>query len=373
MLTIFKEIKQNFGFGCMRLPMSKEEVDLFEFQKMVDCFMSSGFNYFDTARVYTEGKSELALRECLTKKYSRESFVFTDKLSSPLFNRGEDLEPLFNKQLESTGLDYFDFYLIHAVGKRNYQKYLDTGCFDFVIRKKKEGKIKHIGMSFHDEPEFLDEILSTHKEIEVVQIQFNYLDQDNPNVQSRACYEVCVKHNKPIIVMEPVKGGSLVNLTPKAQSVFDELNNGSNASYALRYVASFDQIFMILSGMSDMHQMMDNVSFMKDVKPLSENEFRAVNKVVDYLKDEKVIPCTSCRYCIDGCPKNINIPELFKCYNASSLYRDYQAFSRYNALTENGGKASDCIKCGGCENSCPQHLKIRDYLVKVSEQLERKQ
>ena len=247
MLRPYLNVKQNFGFGCMRLPMKGSEVDLEEFQKMVDYFMKNGFNYFDTARVYTEGKSELALRECLTKKYPRDSYVFANKLSSPLFSKEEDLEPLFNKQLESTGLTYFDFYLLHAVGKRNYSKYVSCKCFEFMKKLKEEGKIKHLCMSFHDTPEFLDEILTNHPEIEAVQIQFNYLDYDNPNVRSKECYEVCVKHNKPIIVMEPVKGGSLVNLSPKAQKIFSSLNGGSNASYALRYVSSFDNIFMILS------------------------------------------------------------------------------------------------------------------------------
>ena len=366
----FEELEKNFGFGFMRLPKIDDEIDYEQTKQMVDTFMANGFNYFDTAHNYIGGKSEIALRECLVKRYPREDFIIVDKLTPSYFKTQEEIRPLFQEQLDACGVEYFDFYLMHAQNATYFEKYKECKAYETAFELKKEGKIKHVGFSFHDTPEVLDQILTEYPEFEVVQIQLNYLDMDAPNVQSQACYDVCVKHNKPVIIMEPVKGGHLVNLTPEAQQVFDELQGGSNASYAIRYAAGFENVVMVLSGMSNMEQMEDNISFMKEFKPLSEEEQAAVEKVCNLIKVQNTIPCTACRYCVDGCPMKIAIPEIFADMNAKKVYNDWDAKDNYNKHTENGGKASSCIKCGKCEAACPQHLEIRNLLEKVAETFE---
>ncbi|MCH5171072.1 MAG: aldo/keto reductase, partial [Oscillospiraceae bacterium] len=239
-------------------------------------------------------------------------------------------------------------------------------AYEIAFELKAEGKIKHVGLSFHDKASVLDEILTEYPQIEVVQIQFNYVDYEDDSVESRKCYEVCRKHNKPIIVMEPVKGGSLIKLPEKAQAIFDTLGGGSNASYAIRFAAGFDGIMMVLSGMSNMEQMRDNLSFMTDFKPLNEKELEAVDKVCAIFKKQDIIPCTACRYCTDGCPKQIPIPEIFSDLNAKKQNKE----SDGAASTYGGGKASDCIKCGKCETACPQHLEIRSLLEQAAKELE---
>ena len=366
----FEEVKGNFGFGFMRLPMNGEEVDHELTCKMVDTFMENGFNYFDTAHNYIKGKSEIALRECLVKRYPREDFLIVDKLTPSYFQKEEDIRPLFQEQLDACGVDYFDFYLMHAQDEEYFEKYKKCRAYETAFELKKEGKIKHVGFSFHDTPEVLDKILTEYPEFEVVQIQLNYLDYESPLVQSRKCYEVCVKHNKPVIIMEPVKGGHLVNFTPEVQAIFDELQGGSNASYALRFAAGFDNVMMVLSGMSNMEQVEDNVSFMKEFKPLDEKEMEAVWNACDLIKKQNTIPCTACRYCVDGCPAKIDIPALFGDMNNKKVYRAWSAGADYKEHTKDKGKASDCIKCGKCEGICPQHLEIRKLLGEVAEAFE---
>lgn len=366
-----ENVKKNFGFGCMRLPLLEDEsVDKEQFSEMIDTFMENGFNYFDTAHGYLSGKSETAIRDCLASRYPRDSFILTDKLSEGFFQKEEDIIPFFESQLEACGVSYFDYYLMHAMNAEFYPKYTKCRAFEIAKELKEQGRIRHIGMSFHDSAEVLDMILSEHPEIEVVQLQFNYVDYDSPEIQSKLCYDVCVKHKKPVIVMEPVKGGVLVNLPPSAQRIIDALNGGSNASYAIRFCASFDQVFMVLSGMSDMAQMNDNMSYMRDFEPLSDKEFDAVEKIREIINSDEKIGCTACRYCVDGCPKNISIPDLFACYNERKKYTDKNRKKDYDAAVNGKGKASDCIKCGKCEYVCPQHLKIRDLLVEVAEWFE---
>ena len=369
-MSVFDNVKKNFGFGCMRLPMDGEKVDYAEFTRMVDHFMSEGFNYFDTARVYIGGQSETAIRDCVVRRYPRDSFILTDKLSGALFNSEKEIRPLFEKQLESCGVDYFDFYLLHAQNKSLFEKYKKCRAYETAFALKAEGKVKHVGLSFHDTAEVLDQILNEYPEVEVVQIQLNYIDFEDPAVQSRACYEVCRKHNKPVIVMEPVKGGNLVNLPEDAKKIIGELHGGSPASYAVRFAAGFDGIFMVLSGMSNMEQMLDNTSHMKDFKPLNKTERDAISRVCDVFHSIKLIPCTACRYCTDGCPKHIPIPDLFSCMNNYTLYHNWNVKYYYNARTERGSKASDCISCGKCEKACPQHLHIRELLRDVAKEFE---
>ncbi len=372
LVTNVENIKKNFGFGCMRLPMNGSEVDTEETCRMVDAFLEAGFHYFDTAHGYIQGKSELALKECLTSRYPRDRYILTDKLTDFYFKKEEDIRPFFESQLQACGVDYFDFYLMHAQNAENYKFFKSCHAYENAFALKKEGKIRHVGISFHDTAEVLDRILTEYPEVEVVQIQFNYLDYDDPAVQSRLCYEVCRKHNKPVLVMEPVKGGNLVNLPEKAKAVLDELHGGSPASYALRFAAGFPGMMMVLSGMSNMEQMQDNISFMKDFKPLNEEEMEAVKKVQQIFKEKDLIPCTACRYCTEGCPKHIAIPDLFAVMNAKMLHHDWNADYYYNQVhTSEGRKASDCIKCGKCEKACPQHLPIRELLVSVAKEFEK--
>ncbi|MCR4756361.1 MAG: aldo/keto reductase [Butyrivibrio sp.] len=371
----FSQIKTFFGFGCMRLPMIGSEVDIEQFKEMTDYFIENGFNYFDTAHGYIDGKSELAIKEALTKRYSRDKYLLTDKLTESFFNSEEDIRPFFQSQLDACGVEYFDFYLMHAQNAVNFEKFKKCNAYETAFKLKEEGKIKHVGLSFHDKAEVLDNILTTYPQIEIVQIQFNYVDYDDASVQSKKVYDVCRKHNKPIIVMEPVKGGSLVNLPDKAQQIFDELNADlSNASYAIRFAASQEGIRLVLSGMSDMAQMKDNVSYMKDFKPLSETEMGAVARVTAIFKGLDMIPCTACHYCVEEnhCPMSIKIPEIFACYNRKKIFNDWNQNMYYGRITSEGsGKASDCIQCGGCENVCPQHLEIRNLLETVAAEFEK--
>lgn len=368
-----EQIKKSFGFGCMRLPMKGGEVDTVEFSRMVDTFLENGFNYFDTAHGYLEGKSEAALKSCLTSRYPRDQYILTNKLTNFYFKEQEDIRPFFESQLKLCGVDYFDIYLMHAQGADNFAYFKKRRAYETALELMEEGKFRHFGISFHDRAEVLEQILTEYPQIEVVQIQFNYVDYDDPAVESRKCYEVCRKFGKPVIVMEPVKGGNLVNLPENAKAVLEELHGGSFASYAIRFAAGFEGIMMVLSGMSDMEQMQDNISYMKDFQPLSDKELAAVGRVQEIFSSMNLIPCTACRYCVEGCPKKISIPDLFAVMNSKQIYHDWNADYYYNAVHTGGGKgkASECMKCGKCEKACPQHLHIRELLVDVAKEFEK--
>ena len=360
------------GFGCMRLPMKDDKVDYEEFNKMIDYYIEHGFNYFDTAHGYIGGLSETAIRDCLAKRYKREDFILTDKLTINYFNSQEDIRPFFESQLELTGVDYFDYYLIHAIDKERYSKFQNCHAFEEALALKNEGKIKHLGISYHDTADFLETVLLDHPEIEIVQIQFNYVDYKSPSVQSEKVYNVCRKYNKDILIMEPVKGGGLANLPSEAKKVLDEINdkNLSYASYAVRFAASFPGVKKVLSGMSNLEQLKDNVSYMENFVPFNDIEYKSVEKVSEILTNMKGIPCTACRYCVDGCPMKIDIPGLFSCYNAKKQFNDWNSGYYYNIHTKDKGKASSCIKCKNCERICPQHLNITELLENVAKEFE---
>lgn len=366
-------IKKKLGFGCMRLPMNGEEVDTVQMNEMVDYFIENGFNYFDTAHGYLDGKSEKALKECLTSRYPRDSYILVDKLTNFFFKKQEDIRPFFESQLEACGVDYFDIYLMHAQGADIYEFFKSCRAYEIALELMEEGKFRHFGISFHDRAEVLEQILQDYPQIEFVQIQFNYADYEDPSVEAHKCYEVCCKYDKKIIVMEPVKGGNLVNLPESAKAIFDELKGGSPASYAIRFAAGFEGITMVLSGMSNMEQMTDNVGFMKEFKPLEPKELDAIEKVQEIFHSMHLIPCTSCRYCVAGCPEKISIPDLFAVMNTKQIYHDWNADYYYNVVHTGGGKAkaSACIKCGKCEKACPQHLPIRDLLLDVAKEFEK--
>ncbi len=363
---------KHFGFGLMRLPYigdDNTDIDFVQLERMVDAYMERGFIYFDTAYPYHKGFSERAVKKVLTNRYDREDFLVADKLPAWSLKSRGDVQTIFDEQLVRTGLDFFDFYLLHSVEKKWYPIYEKYDCFSWAMDLKREGRIRHFGISYHDDAELLEQILSAHPEIEFVQLQINYLDWDNPVVQAHANYEVCRRHGVAINVMEPVKGGTLANLPTVAEAILKEVHpNWSMASWALRYVASLDGLMVMLSGMSDEAQMNDNLDTMSNFVPLSGEEYEAMEKVVSVLSGKSQIGCTACRYCVDGCPKHILIPELFRAQNSVLMYgENNRAHSYYNSSVSGGhGLASDCIGCGKCESACPQHLPIRSLLRDVA-------
>jgi len=365
---------KKLGFGCMRLPLLDAsdpiKIDLPQVEKMVDLFLEQGFTYFDTAHPYHNGFSEKAVGEALVKRHPRESFTIADKLPMFRLPKEDELPGIFQEQLDRLQTDYIDFYLLHNLHGAAYENAEKVHAFDFVKKLKEEGKVKHIGFSIHDNAARIDEILTKHPEMEFVQIQLNYIDWENEGIQAKKCYEVCQKHGKPVIVMEPIKGGTLVNLPDEAADVLKAANpEASLASWAVRFAAGFDGVKMVLSGMSNLEQMEDNISYMKDFKPLNGSEQAAIGKVVDIINSAIAIPCTACQYCVKDCPKQIPIPTYFSLYNAQKQDNKDAWKSQvdyYGSLASRGSKASDCIKCGKCEKLCPQHLPIRKYLEDVA-------
>ena len=370
--NIFEGAKK-LGFGLMRLPLldpkDESSVDIEHMKKMVDAYMEAGFTYFDTAIMYCSGRSESAVKEALTSRYPRESYTLATKLHSGFFKDKADRDVVFNRQLEKTGAQYFDYYLIHDIEAVNYDRYKEMDCFNWALEKKAQGLIKHLGFSFHDTAELLEKVISEHPEMEFVQLQINYLDWESNDVQSRLCYEVARRHNLPIVVMEPVKGGKLANVPESVESMLKEAEPDlSVASWAVRFAASCPGVEMVLSGMSNMDQMNDNLSYMKDFKPLKEEENALVLKAGEIIAGREVIPCTGCAYCTGGCPVNIPIPRYFDLY--SEYVRSGEGKSEYDELSATAGKASECLECGQCEEICPQHLPIISNLKKVAGALE---
>lgn len=363
------------GFGLMRLPQKDGVIDREQVCSMVDAYMEKGFNYFDTAYVYHSGNSERAVKQALVERYPRESFYLATKLPAWVMQGPEDRDRIFQEQLERCGVNYFDYYLLHSLEDgANYETYEKFDCFRWGMEKKAEGKIKHFGFSYHGTPELLEQVLDKHPEVEFVQIQLNYADWNNQVVHSGRLYEILRERNIPIIVMEPVKGGMLANLQPEWEAVLREIRpNDSAASWALRFVGSLDGVLTILSGMSTQAQMEENLSLFQNFEPLSGKERDAIAQVVQMMQDKPLVQCTACRYCVDGCPMGISIPDVFRALNTKRLYPgDNRPNMFYDGLTASSGKASSCIACGQCEGVCPQHLPIIQLLQEAAEKLERR-
>ena len=360
------------GFGLMRLPMKGTEVDIEQTKVMVDKFLAAGQTYFDTAYGYIGGKSEEAIKVALVDRYPRESFQLATKLPAFAANSAEEAREMLTTSLRRTGAGYFDFYLLHNCGDNRTEKYDNYGMWDYVLEQKEKGLLKHVGFSFHDKADVLDDLLTKHPEMEFVQLQINYADWESPSVQSRLCYEVARKHNKPVIIMEPVKGGNLVNMPDSVTDVFKSANpNVSVPSWALRFAGSLEGIVTVLSGMSNIEQMEDNLKNMVPFKPLSAEEQAVIVKAREALNAIPSIPCTGCQYCVKGCPMEINIPGAFSAMNNQLIYNNPQsAKGAYGWATHEGGKASACIACGQCESVCPQHIEIIEELKRVAAALE---
>ena len=372
MSELTKEMPKKLGFGCMRLPVtdgSTENINDAAFCEMVDSYIEQGFKYFDTAYPYHNGRSEEAVGRCLVQRYARDRFLLASKMPVWLVKEYADYGKYFEEQLKKCQVEYFDFYLLHAMNKDRVKEAENLGGFQFVQSMKAEGKIRHIGFSFHDKADVLDEILTNHPEMEFVQLQINYYDLESENVQSRKCYEVAQKYGVPVIVMEPVKGGTLANMTGRPAEILKELSpEASFASYAIRYAASLENVMLVLSGMSDEQQLIDNTAYMREFRPLDERERAAIARVVEELAAMPTIACTKCRYCVEGCPKKIPIPDVFEDYNMTVQFGINETNrGSYRRHTADGGSADVCIRCGKCEGQCPQHLPIRDLLVKVAE------
>lgn len=367
-----EENRKKLGFGMMRLPITnpddKTSIDEAQVCRMVDQFLDQGFTYFDTAYMYHSYASEHAVRKALVERWPRERFLLADKLPVSHLKQEEDMERIFLEQLKKCGVTYFDYYLLHNISRISYETVKRLDAFSFLRKKKEEGKIRRLGFSFHADAELLEEILKEHPEVEFVQIQLNYIDWESPYIQSRRCYEVCRAYGKEVVVMEPVKGGMLAAVPDKARAAMEQARPGSSAaSWAIRFAASLEGVIMVLSGMSNEEQLSDNLSYMREFEPLTEKEYKVLHQATNQINASMAVGCTGCRYCVEGCPKKLAIPEYFALYNRHHQFGDKSnAMAYYPGYASNHGKAEDCVGCGACERSCPQHLPIIRLMKEVS-------
>lgn len=369
----WRNTEKRLGFGLMRLPRKDNSIDIDSFKALADRYIEAGFTYFDTAYVY-DG-SEVAFREAVAKRYPRSAYTIADKMAAFKMNDHLKAEDMFKASLERCGVDYFDYYLLHSLQPSRINYYDTYDCWEFCSNLKKQGFIKNLGFSFHGGPELLEEILTKHPEVDFVQLQLNYADWYSDAIFSKANYDIVVAHGKDLTVMEPVKGGILANLKPEASAEFAKLDpSASAASYALRFVASLPNVKMVLSGMNAMDQLEDNIKTFNAFKPLTEDEKKSIEKVREILLDVPVISCTACRYCCEGCPAGINIPEVFRAYNMYLTFGDHNRPGFYydGIVATGSAKANECIACGQCEAACPQHIKIINEMKHASEYLDKR-
>ena len=371
-MSISEQKPSRLGFGVMRLPEKEGKPDLETACRLVDAYLSAGMNYIDTAYVYHHGNSESAVGEAVVERYPRDSFLLATKLPAWEMKSKEDRDRIFREQLERTGAGYFDYYLLHSVEEGNIEKYEALDCFRWGLERKREGTVRHFGFSFHGSPELLTRLLDQHPETEFVQIQLNYMDWDHPTVQSGKNYEILHQRGLPILVMEPVKGGSLAKLKPELEEKLRlEHPDWSIASWALRFAASLPGVMTVLSGMTDSEQMEDNLETFRDFEPLGFREKEILEEVTRVMMSIPQIGCTSCRYCCDGCPSGIPIPDVFRALNMTRIYGESsRPKTFYQERTSNGGKASECVACGQCEGVCPQHLPVIELMQEAAEKLE---
>jgi len=364
--------RMKLGFGLMRLPKLEDGgIDVEQVKEMVDLFLEAGGTYFDTAYVYDNGDSERAARAALVDRYPRERYTLATKINAWIMDDAELVRRQFETSLERTGAGYFDFYLLHALMRSNYKKYEEYGIWDFVREQKEKGLIRHIGFSFHANPELLEELLTAHPEADFVQLQINYADWENPGVASRRNWEICRAHGKPVAVMEPVKGGILADPIPAVKAVLTAADpDASCASWALRFAAGLEGVFITLSGMSSTAQMRDNLSFMREFRPLSPEETAVLQRARRALDEDRAIPCTGCHYCADGCPMSIPIPEIFTVFNRRKGSPEFRTLREYTIVTTGRGRAGACIGCGQCESACPQQLEVVRLLRECAAQFE---
>lgn len=360
---------KKLGFGLMRFKTIDGEFDLEMIKGMVDRFMEEGFTYFDTAWGYDNGYSEVIARKTIVERYPRESFLLATKLPAYIADSKEEAEEMFYTSLDRTQAGYFDFYLLHNLGGKRTEVFDRYDIWNFLKKKKEEGFIKNLGFSFHDKAEVLDEILTNHPNMDFVQLQLNYIDWEDPTIESRKCYEVALKHNMPIVIMEPVKGGTLSNLPEEAAAIFKKADRESSvSSWAIRFAASLKNVITVLSGMSYPEQMEDNLKTLRGFKEISDEERNTIDQVVEVLLKNPRIPCTDCKYCVEGCPEDIPIPDVLSALNREITFQNKSsAKSSYDFNTEGKGKASDCIECGHCENVCPQKIEIIHWMDQASE------
>ncbi len=369
---------KKLGFGLMRLPSftegaRKDEIDQEQTNALIDVFLKQGFTYFDTAYIYGDGKSECAFRQAVVDRYPRDSYTITDKIPMMNVEKAGDMEASVNVMLERLGVSFFDYLWLHALSGPNWEKAKKFHSFEYLQELKKQGIARHIGFSFHGQPELLDEILTAHPETEYVQLQINYLDWEDPIIRARESYEDCEKHRKPVIVMEPVKGGVLADVPEEAAAKLAALDpDRSAASWAIRFAASLPNVCVVLSGMSKMEQVLDNTSFMGNFCPLTEREKGVLAEVAEIIRNNIAIPCTACRYCVSVCPMKIAIPDYFGVFNTHHRFGSgsiSDVINYYGYVKQQNGKPDDCVECGACEERCPQHLPIRKYLKEVHQVL----
>ena len=372
---------KKLGFGFMRLPLLDKDdptsIDRPQVEKMVDLFFQRGFTYCDTAWMYHNFASEETVGRAVTDRYPRDSFTIATKMPDMMLKKAEEVSEIYEAQKKKLHVDHFDYYLVHNMNNVYYENVKKFGVLDYLRKKREAGEIRCLGFSIHDTPEFLDKMLTENPFFEFVQLQINYLDWESAGIRAHECYDVCVKHGKKVIVMEPVKGGTLANPPENARKLLADMQpDWSPAEWAIKFAASLPEVMVVLSGMSSLAQLDENTAFMEDFQPLTEKETALLLKAAELVRQSIAIPCTACRYCVEAnkCPKGIPISNYFALYNTFKLggvkawYPEVNYYENY--VAQGYSKASDCVGCRGCERVCPQHIPIASWMKEIANALE---